>query len=84
MKRSFLITALLLITVLSVAVQSAEEIPDVNEIVDRANKVAYYAGIDGKANVLMTITDAQGRVRTREFVILRKDVSDGGEQKLYV
>jgi outer membrane lipoprotein-sorting protein len=46
--------------------------------------VAYYAGIDGKANVLMTITDAQGRIRTREFVILRKDVSDGGEQKFYV
>jgi outer membrane lipoprotein-sorting protein len=65
-------------------VQSAEEVPDLNEIVDRANKVAYYAGSDGKAKVSMTITDAQGRVRTREFVVLRKDVRDGGEQKFYV
>jgi outer membrane lipoprotein-sorting protein len=34
--------------------------------------------------VLMTITDGQGRTRTREFVILRRDVKDGGEQKFYV
>jgi outer membrane lipoprotein-sorting protein len=32
----------------------------------------------------MTITDAQGRTRKREFVILRRDVADGGEQKFYV
>jgi outer membrane lipoprotein-sorting protein len=84
MKRSFLISVLLILTVLSVTVQSAEEVPDLNEIVNRANKVAYYAGSDGKAKVSMTITDAQGRVRTREFIVLRKDVSDGGEQKFYV
>jgi outer membrane lipoprotein-sorting protein len=62
----------------------AAEVPDVQEIVDRANKAAYYAGGDGKAKVSMTITDAQGRVRNREFIILRKDVNDGGEQKFYV
>jgi outer membrane lipoprotein-sorting protein len=66
------------------ATLAAEEIPGMDEIVDRANKVAYYAGNDGKAKVSMTITDAQGRIRTREFIILRKDVSDGGEQKFYV
>ena len=32
----------------------------------------------------MTITDSQGRVRIREFRILRLDVADGGEQKFYV
>jgi hypothetical protein len=32
----------------------------------------------------MTITDAQGRTREREFNILRLDVSDGGEQFFYV
>jgi hypothetical protein len=62
----------------------AAEVPDVQEIIDRANKAAYYAGGDGKAKVSMTITDAQGRVRNREFIILRKDVNDGGEQKFYV
>ncbi len=28
----------------------------------------------------MTITDAQGRTRTRDFIILRRDVEDGGDQ----
>ena len=52
-----------------------------DEIVAKANKAAYYAGDDGRALVKMTITDAQGRTRKREFVILRRDVADGGEQK---
>lgn len=58
--------------------------PAVDEIVNRANLAAYYGGDDGRANVVMTITDNQGRVRNREFAILRKDVKDGGEQKFYV
>jgi outer membrane lipoprotein-sorting protein len=62
----------------------AAEIPSVDEIVAKANKTAYYAGDDGRAEVKMTITDAQGRTRKREFVILRRDVADGGEQKFYV
>jgi outer membrane lipoprotein-sorting protein len=57
---------------------------DVNEIIDRANKVSYYAGDDGRADVMMTITDNQGRVRNREFVILRHDVNEGREQQFYV
>ncbi len=56
----------------------------VEEIVDRANRVAYYEGNDGMAEVNMVITDSQGRQRVREFTILRKDVQDGGEQKFYV
>ena len=58
--------------------------PSVDEIVDRANKASYYAGDDGKAKVTMTITDSQGRTRSRVFIILRKDISDGGQQKYYV
>jgi outer membrane lipoprotein-sorting protein len=56
----------------------------VDEIVDRANKAAYYAANDGKADVSMTMTDSQGRERVREFTILRLDIADGGEQKFYV
>jgi outer membrane lipoprotein-sorting protein len=56
----------------------------VEEIVNRANLAAYYGGNDGRAQVAMTITDAQGRERTREFVILRRDVEDGGDQQFYV
>ena len=32
----------------------------------------------------MTITDKKGQARLREFIILRKDVKDGGDQKYYV
>jgi outer membrane lipoprotein-sorting protein len=85
MKRLPLYLILLLISgLLWSVVLSASENPSVDEIVDRANKVAYYAGSDGKAKVSMTITDSQGRVRTREFIILRRDESDGGEQQFYV
>ena len=58
--------------------------PSVEDIISRANLAAYYAGNDGRSDVVMTIKDSQGRIRTREFVILRRDVKDGGEQKFYV
>jgi outer membrane lipoprotein-sorting protein len=61
-----------------------EQIPDVNTIVNRANIVAYYQGEDGKAKVNMVITNKQGQKRHREFIILRKDVKDGSDQKYYV
>ncbi|MCB1651329.1 MAG: outer membrane lipoprotein-sorting protein [Alphaproteobacteria bacterium] len=58
---------------------------DVNDIVAKANNAAYYKGEDGRARVKMEITDAQGRKRTRDFVILRKDIGSGDkEQKFYV
>jgi outer membrane lipoprotein-sorting protein len=56
----------------------------VDEIIDRANKVAFYQGADGKALVKMTITDSQGRQRKRVLSILRLDIEDGGDQKFYV
>lgn len=62
---------------------SPAEIP-VAQIVENAKNVAYYGGDDGKAEVILTITDNQGRSRSREFTILRKDISDGGPQKFYV
>lgn len=62
----------------------AAEMPSVGEIVNKANLTAYYAGNDGRAEVVMTIVDAQGRTRKREFVILRRDSADGGRQQFYV
>ena len=62
----------------------AAEKPDVQTIVSKANIVAYYQGKDGKATVKMTITSKQGQKRLREFNILRKDVTDGGDQKYFV
>ena len=63
---------------------TSEKITDVEVIVNKANLMAYYQGRDGKAKVKMTITDKKGQARLREFIILRKDVKDGGDQKYYV
>lgn len=59
---------------------------EVDVIVSKANHAAYYQGDDGRAKVDMTITDSQGRERTRQFVILRKDADKGTDsaQKFYV
>ncbi len=46
---------------------------NVQEIVDNTNQVAYYQGRDGRAEVTMTIVDAQERQRRRRFTILRKN-----------
>ncbi len=47
-----------------------------DEIVERANRVAYYQGADGRADVTMTIVDAKGNQRVREMTILRRDVPE--------
>ncbi len=84
--RAPLLLGLLASLVLSVVLagRPAAAAPPVDEIIDRANKAAYYAGKDGRAEVKMTITDSQGRKRLRQFVILRRDSEDGGEQQFYV
>ncbi len=74
----FLIAGLLVTPV------SAEELNDVNRIIELSNNAAYYAGDDGRAYVRMTITDAKGRERVRQFSILRKDHKDGGDQSYAV
>jgi len=63
---------------------STQASPDVRTIVSKANIVAYYQGEDGKAKIKMTITSKQGKKQYREFVILRKDVKDGGDQKYFI
>ncbi len=60
------------------SVQAAEISAD--EIVAKANEASYYAGDDGHATVNMKLSDG----RSRDFVILRKDVAGGLDQKFYV
>ena len=73
--------------------QAAQDVPSVDEIVNRANLMSYYQGRDGRAQVDMEIKDSQGRVRTRRMTILRRDIPDTdslengayrGQQKYYV
>lgn len=77
-----LISLLLPANLLIAAEQAAA--PSVDEIVQKANLTAYYQGSDGKSKIAMTITDKQGRTRTRDFIILRKTVENGGDQNYYV
>ncbi|MBN1805323.1 MAG: outer membrane lipoprotein-sorting protein [Sedimentisphaerales bacterium] len=83
MKISAVITVVIL-TLSCYNLAAESDVPPVDEIVTKANLAAYYQGDDGKAKVTMTITDKKGDVRNREFIILRKDIADGGDQNYYV
>jgi len=69
---------------ISLAIASSVFAQSVDEIINKANLVSYYAGKDGVSDAKMTITDSQGRERNREFRILRMTVKEGAEQKFYV
>lgn len=86
MVRSALISVISFIVGAAASPAAAQTDVDVQAIVDRASAAAYYQGKDGRAKVHMSIKDAQGRERTREFVILRTDIGDvdNGEQRFYV
>ena len=62
----------------------AEDLTDVNQIVEKANLAAFYSGADGRAETRMQIVDGQGRKQTRQFTILRRDHQDGGDQQYLV
>ena len=59
---------------------SAADLTDVQAIINRANYRAYYQGKDGRAQVTMTLRDAQGRERERKLTILRRDLTDSDAQ----
>jgi hypothetical protein len=67
----------------AVALQAETEV-DADGIVARANLAAYYAGDDGRSEVRMIISDAQGRQQRRQFAVLRMDVAEGGDQQFLV
>lgn len=56
---------------------------DATEIMKKSHLAYYYAGDDGVAEVEMTMVSRSGKERNRQFVMLRLDDSDGGEQKYY-
>ena len=79
------------------AARAGQDVPSVETIVEKSNRVAYYQGGDGRARVSMRIVDPQGRTRTRELTILRwdhpaPDAKEGdeksdeytGDQRFYV
>lgn len=63
---------------------AAETLTDADAIVARANHAAYYAGMDGRSEVRMLISDAQGRQQRRQFTVLRRNVEDGLDQQFLI
>jgi hypothetical protein len=63
---------------------AGESLTDAGDIVSRANLAAYYSGDDGRSEVRMIISDAQGRQQRRQFSVLRRDVDDDGDQQFLV
>ncbi|MCP4633444.1 MAG: outer membrane lipoprotein-sorting protein, partial [candidate division Zixibacteria bacterium] len=56
---------------------------EADEIMKKSHMAYYYAGDDGLSDVNMTLISKKGKERVREFVMLRLDTEDGGDQKYY-
>ncbi|OGQ46356.1 MAG: hypothetical protein A3H42_02800 [Deltaproteobacteria bacterium RIFCSPLOWO2_02_FULL_46_8] len=59
------------------------ESPSATDIIQKSHLAFYYAGNDGKAKVLMKLINKSGGERKRELTMLRKNESQGGNQKYY-
>ena len=82
--RSFFALALIALVLGSLQAPATVRAQDATELMKEAHLNMYYPGEDGSARVEMVITDKRGKTRERDFVILRKDWEDGGEQRYYV
>jgi outer membrane lipoprotein-sorting protein len=76
------LTALALLALGSTA--AADALSSADEIIARADLASYYAGADGRSEVRMIISDAQGREQRRQFTVLRRDVDEAGDQQFLV
>jgi len=79
MRRIFLIVCLIVS-----GSAHGQALTDADEIIERANQAAYYAGKDGRSEARMIIKDAQGREQRRQFTVLRRTLEMGGDQEFLV
>lgn len=81
-----MLTRLVLVMAATVlaTVARADVLTDADEIIAKADQAAYYAGADGRSEVRMIITDAQGREQRRQFTVLRRNVDESGDQQFLV
>ncbi len=54
------------------------------DVMGRAHRVQFYSGNDMKAKVLMRLVSKEGQERVREFMMLRKNISQGSEQRYFI
>jgi outer membrane lipoprotein-sorting protein len=78
------ITLTLVLVLMSLSMMAGDaDAEQAGEIMKKSHLAYYYAGDDGLAEVTMTITDKRGKERTKEFLMLRLDEAEGGDQKYY-
>ena len=75
---------ILILLALSPTAAHSQALTDADEIAERANAAAYYSGADGRSEVRMIISDAQGRQQRRQFTVLRRDVDELADQQVLV
>lgn len=75
-------TALLVLLALGAPAAGAE--PSGAQVMERALRAFYYPGEDMQARVRMELVASGGEVRTRVLSMVRRDESEGGNQKYFL
>ncbi len=79
----------ILFTALSIALVAAGVNPTnvqsqtAEEVMQKSHLAYYYTADDGVSDVEMKLIDKKGKERIRKFVMLRKDLEEGGQQKYF-
>jgi len=79
MKRQFLTVILLLFSS-----SAFSQTMNAEQIIEQSQRAFYYAAEDMQAKITMQLIDADGGTRKRVMTMLRRDTTDGGEQKYFI
>jgi len=63
---------------------SAAAEPDADAVVRKSLQALYYGGGDMVAQVTMSLIDSAGKARVRSLSMLRKNATEGGEQRYFI
>jgi outer membrane lipoprotein-sorting protein len=58
--------------------------PSADDVMERAHRVQFYSGNDMKAKAMMRLVTKEGQQRVREFMMLRKNIGQGSEQRYFI
>lgn len=79
-----LLTALTTVALVCLAPAKASAEPSGEEIAEQSLDAFYYAADDMRVRVSMTLVNSEGKRRSRELTMLRKDMGASGDQRYYV
>lgn len=60
------------------------QLPSPDDVVGHAHRMLYYSGNDMKAKVLMRLISQDGQERVREFMMVRRNIGQGNEQRYFI